>query len=130
MATPIESWVMSFTTNQDGTVSFTIRLDSQSQRAINAQDVAALIEALGELRPSLQPPIPMDLPAGPRKVNAIPDPRWYVEPEMMEGNSLLNMRDPRFGWLHYVLPRNEARKLGELLIRQADSPAPGSGTAN
>jgi hypothetical protein len=53
-------------------------------------------------------------------VNAVLDPRWYSEPDALLGESLLHIRDPRFGWLHYALPRESARALGILLVHQAD----------
>ena len=64
----------------------------------------------------MQPEVSATWAAG-QLFRAIPDTRWSTEPEIMEGNSVLHVRDPRFVWLHYMIPRNEARKLGEALIR-------------
>jgi len=44
------------------------------------------------------------------------------------GNTLLHLRDPRFGWLHYMVPREEARKLARVLQAHVDTPPPGSAT--
>ena len=76
---------------------------------------------LGEFRALMQPEVGTTWAPG-QLFRAIIDPVWSTEPEVMEGNSVLHVRDPRFGWLHYVIPRHEARKLGEALIRQADQP--------
>ena len=96
-----------------------------------AEEVAKLIAGLCELRAHLEPPVPMEFPLG-QAVGAISDPRWAAEPELLLGQSLLHLRHPGLGWLHFVLPQNEARTLGQLLQAQADAPLPGqsSGMAN
>ena len=95
---------------------------------LDAAGVQDLLANLGEFRSFMKPEIEKDWTPGQR-AGAIPDPRWMVEPELMRGNSFLHLRDPRFGWLHYVIPREEARKLGQLLIALADAPPPGLGQA-
>jgi hypothetical protein len=82
-----------------------------------------VLRNLGAFRAKMRPAAPPDWPPG-QQFEAIPDPRWVTEPEMMLGNSVLHIRDPRYGWLHYVLPRTSARKLGGLLTAQADAPMP------
>ena len=57
-----------------------------------------------------------------RGANASRATSSLTEPEMMLGNSVLHIRDPRYGWLHYVLSRKSARKLAGLLAAQADAP--------
>ena len=108
--------------NADGTVTLTLPLDPPVALILKAADVIEIIKVLGDLRPQLQPPILADWPAVLQKVDAVPDPRWFVEPELMQGNSLLHLRDPRFGWLHYMFPRHEAKKLAEYLVLQAETP--------
>jgi hypothetical protein len=39
-------------------------------------------------------------------------------------NSLLHIRDARFGWLHYAIPRAEARKLAEFPHKPVNAPSP------
>jgi hypothetical protein len=58
-------------------------------------------------------------------VGAVSNPAWVTEPDAMLGNTLLHIRDPRFGWLHYLIPKEEARKLAGLLQAQADAEPPG-----
>jgi hypothetical protein len=45
---------------------------------------------------------------------------------------LLHIRDDRYGWLHYMISKSEAKKLAELLTQQAtdQSPGPAPGKAN
>jgi hypothetical protein len=35
---------------------------------------------------------------------------------------VLRIRDPRYGWLHYVVPHDTASRLAEALTTQADPP--------
>lgn len=106
------------------TVTVTFPTDPPVALKLDAQHVEEILENLGELRANMKPEIPHDL-AGRRKFKAIPDPRWVTKPDAMIGNSLLHIRDPRFGWLHYLIPRDEARKLAGFLQTQADAPPPG-----
>ncbi|MGO9545225.1 MAG: hypothetical protein ACLPPF_10565 [Rhodomicrobium sp.] len=89
--------------------------------AVDAVD--DILANLGEFRGGMTPEVKRDWAPG-QKVRAVPDPRWYTELDLMRGDSLLHIRDPRFGWLSYLLPREEARKLGQYLIEQANTPDP------
>ena len=71
----------------------------------------------------MKPEIPMTYAMG-QKVAAIPDPAWVTEAELMQGNTVLHIRDPRYGWLYYMIPKEEARKLVGFLQAQVDAPFP------
>jgi hypothetical protein len=68
---------------------------------LNASYVEDMLKNLGEFRALKQPVVPSDWTLS-QQVQAIPNPRWFAEPEMMLGNTVLHLRDPRFGWLHYM----------------------------
>ena len=106
------------------TITVTFPTDPPVQLKIDAEQIDEHIVNLGELRSHMKPPVQNDWALG-QKVGAIPNPRWVTEPDLMEGNSLLHVRDPRSGWLHYLIPRSEAEKLGNLLKSQSESPPPG-----
>ena len=106
------------------TVTVTFPTDPPVALKLDAQHVEEILKNLGEFRAHMKPEIPHDHAMG-RKIEAVPDPKWVTEPDAMIGNSLLHIRDPRFGWLHYLIPRDEARKLGGVLQTQADAPPPG-----
>lgn len=87
---------------------------------MNVVAVEEMMKILGNLRSAMLPEIPTALTPG-QTVRAIKNPAWVTEPDAMIGDPILHVRDPRFGWLHYLIPRRHARKLGSLLQRQADA---------
>jgi hypothetical protein len=109
--------------------TITLRLPDHPDIALplDAAAVDALLAGVGELRRAMEPAHPA---AYERKIQlkALADPAWVVEQEAMLGNPVLHVRDQGFGWLHYMIPKVEARKLAALLLEQADAPAPRSRT--
>lgn len=100
--------------------------------SLNAAEIENMLENLGHFRALMQPPRqPQKFSLG-QKVEAIFNPAWATEPDALNGDSLLHLRDPRFGWSHYLIPREEARKLAATLQTQVNSqpPAPPEGKLN
>ena len=93
--------------------------------------VDELLSKVGEMREQMQPAIPLKY-TSVETVLARVDPAWWVESEAMMGNIVFHLRDPPFGWLHYMMPKPEVRKLIDLLQKQVDAPEPGreQGRAN
>jgi hypothetical protein len=91
---------------------------------LSTAEVENVLRKLGEFRSAMKPPVAARLQRA-QKVAAVINPTWAIEPEMLLGNALLHLRDNRFGWLHFNVPREEARKIGEHLIRLADARPPG-----
>ena len=89
----------------------------------DAEAIEDTLKNLGAFRAAMKPEITKTFAMG-QKVSGVHDPIWVSEPDTMEGNSLLHIRDPRYGWLHYVLPKGQARKLAGYLQTQADSEPP------
>ena len=106
------------------TVTLTLPTDPVLQLKLSVEVVEEILKNLGDFRGAMKPEIAAQFPMGQR-VEAIPDPAWVTEPNFLTGDSLIHIRDPRYGWLHYLLPRNEARHLAETLGTQADAPPPG-----
>ena len=107
--------------NDYKTVTITFPTDPPVDIRLDTSQIDEHLQRLGQFRSRMKPDIAFDWALG-QKVGAVPDPRYVTEPEVMQGNSLLHIRDPRFGWLHYILPRDEAKKLGEFLVAQAELP--------
>jgi len=110
--------------NDFKTVTVTFPTDPPVALKLDLSVIEDMLKNLGRFRGQMQPEVPKQYAMG-QKVEAIHDPAWVTEPDALMGNSLLHVRDPRYGWLHYLLPREEARKLATFLQRQVDSPPPG-----
>lgn len=103
----------------DDKKSVVMMSDGQEISKFDAAGVDEMLRGVGMLRglmwPSIEPEYQMD-----QFTEAIPDPRWVSESERLRGDSLLHIRDPRFGWLHYMIPALEAKRLGGYLSEQAE----------
>lgn len=88
---------------------------------LTVTEIEHIVSELALARARMQPEVTHSCRPG-QKVPAVRHPTWMCEPEALQGDSLLHVRDSRYGWLHFVLAREEARKLGRLLIAQADRP--------
>lgn len=90
-------------------------------------DVAALEELqkrLGEARAGMVPEVSASVPVG-APISAISNPHWVISPVGGDGDALLNIRDPRHGWLHFVIPAGEGRKLSDFFEKLFSSLPPG-----
>ncbi|MEK1871575.1 MAG: hypothetical protein AAAC50_03980, partial [Rhizobium altiplani] len=101
------------------TLTITFPTDPPVAFVLDTDSVSKLIEGAGQIRAEMPPPHDETWEGG-QMVDAVLDPRWYSEADALLGEPLLHIRDPRYGWLHYALPRESARALGTLLILQAD----------
>src|SRR3954467_14633103 len=82
---------------------------------MDVRGIEEFLKNLGELRYAMKPEIPKTFARG-QQVSAVPDPAWVTEPDVMQGNSILHIRDPRYGWLHYVF-RKMKRKIWQLCFK-------------
>jgi hypothetical protein len=83
----------------------------------DAAGVDDLIAMLRTGRARMLPAHDADVAVG-EKVTAVHDPLWMTQ--AANGNALLHLRDPGFGWLHFLLPPAEAQHLGRLLLTQSE----------
>ncbi|EPE94980.1 hypothetical protein [Rhizobium grahamii] len=104
------------------TLTITFPTDPPVALVLDAEAVSELIEGAGQVRAKMRTPHSEDWQGG-QMVDAVLDPRWHSEPDVLLEESLLHIRDPRFGWLHYALPRESAKALGKLLLRQVKGSA-------
>lgn len=100
--------------------SVTLTVDDRTV-TFDAAAVDDILKKLGEFRGAMQPPVATERPLG-QQVQAVADPVWRTEPEVMTGATLIHMRDPRFGWLHYMIPKAEAAKLAGIIQAQVAAP--------
>jgi hypothetical protein len=105
-------------------VTLTLPTEPPTQIVFTTETIEDILKTLGMFRGSMKPEIPKTFAQG-QLVQAVADPAWVTEADIMFGSSLLHIRDPRYGWLHYLIPKEEARKLADYLQKQADAPSPG-----
>jgi hypothetical protein len=88
-------------------------------------EIEGLIVGLGALRADMWPRVPEAYTLGQGIVDdPVVDPNWATEPAVINRgfHTILHIRDPRFGWLHFALPRDDARNLAGLIQHQLDLP--------
>jgi hypothetical protein len=113
------SWKLS--SRHVDTVTITFQATPPFEVELDADEIDSLLNSLGELRAMMQPTHPLYFTKH-QDVNFIVDPRWAYEQEPILDQSVLRIRDPRYGWLHYVVPHDTASKLAEALTSQANPP--------
>ena len=91
-------------------VVVTLPGESQAKLKLDAGGIEDLQAMLGQIRLGLSPEVPRALADG-QAINVFPNPFWIMSPSGSGGDALLHLRDPRFGWLHYQIPRSEVSKL-------------------
>jgi hypothetical protein len=91
---------------------------------LTTADVDTSIEALGRVRPDMEPPIPSKWQRG-QTVTCRRNPAWDFEASALGGELMLHLRDERYGWLHYVIDKETAGKMGLALLSIRTSGAAG-----
>jgi hypothetical protein len=98
----------------NGTVTATFASNPPVTLKLSTADIETMLKDLGALRWEMQPEVP-DVLATNADEEPVLDPAWDTAPDESMENAVLHIRDPRFGWLHYAIPREEARKLAGFL---------------
>jgi hypothetical protein len=105
-----------------GTVTLTFPTAPPVALVMKTHDVEELIRHLGDFRGQMSPPVALEYDLAAPTIQAIPGPAWYSFAEPMQGQSVFAVRDPRFGWLHYLMPKDHAKKLAVILEAQSNLP--------
>ena len=82
-----------------------------------AEHIDALMRALAEIRESMSPQV-ADEPPQLREALALHDPRYASELHTFSGGTLLSIRHPSLGWLPFLLPSVQRRKMVTILEEQ------------
>lgn len=88
----------------------TLAIEGIPRLRLNSVALEELQNCLGKVRAGMVPPVSAVLPGG-ASLSAVSNPQWVLSPAGNSADSLLNVRDPRYGWLHFVIPAEEGRKL-------------------
>jgi hypothetical protein len=103
------------------TASLVAPTDPPIVMSFTADLLDGLLKSAMEVRAALSPPHAADFAPG-QTVQAIENPRVVSELDTRTGRSLLHIRHPGYGWLHFLLPKDHAAKLAELLRKQVERP--------
>jgi hypothetical protein len=106
-----------------GELLVTLPMKPAQQFTVTAAKLDELFHTLGVLRSGM---IPFHSETWERgsEVTSLRDPTWSLENDQLAGDPLLHLRSEWFGWLHFILDKEEARKLGEALIALSNATAP------
>jgi hypothetical protein len=111
------------------TVTVTFQADPLFAVSLDAGEIDDLLKYLGELRAMMKPAHLLNFKKD-GDTNFSVDPRWEYDQETMLDQPVLRIRDPRFGWLHYVLTPDAAKRLGDALSQPIPQPKPPSSSLN
>jgi hypothetical protein len=106
--------------SDDGTILYCKNGNLLSR--LTTAEVEKTLGNIGLMRTGMSPPVAPKWERG-QHANCRRDPEFDVEGSML-GEAIVHIRDERFGWLHYVLSQDEARRLREKLVAAAVEPAP------
>jgi hypothetical protein len=88
------------------------------------------IERYGSVRAGMLPPVPVNLEGHEgQAIFARRNPSWVIGYAALDGDPIIHIRHEGFGWLHFVLDRADAQKMGEALIDLAKAAPPRAGQA-
>jgi hypothetical protein len=96
------------------TVTATFPTDPPTTMKFTTEEVEKIMKDLAELRWDMEPEVPDNFEED-EAGDPVEDPIWETAPDEDNRNMLLHICDPRYGWLHYALPNDEAEKLAEYL---------------
>lgn len=89
---------------------------------LDAVELERLVQHLGQLRASMKPEVPADLPAG--SCPSVEAPRIAVQVTPDGKRAAFGVRTPSFGWLVLMLERGQIEGLGAHFAAIAPTMAP------
>jgi hypothetical protein len=101
--------------------SVTLSVDATPTATYDAAQVEGILAGLGQVRASMLPVYPPNYELGQPIIQAARDPGLATE-LATDGHTMLHIRDPRYGWLHFAISREAAGKLAAALRKQVDNP--------
>jgi hypothetical protein len=96
------------------TVTVTFQADPLVAVELDAGEIDEILRNLGDLRALMKPSHPSHVP-NEEDANFIVDPLWECKHDPLVDQRVLRIRDPRFGWLRYVISADTAWKLADAL---------------
>ena len=106
-------------------VTVTFLFSKPTPITLDVKGVEDLLENLGRFRMKMSPEIPRALAEG-TEVFPVVDPIWRIQDDPKTGAIVISIRDPRYGWLTYAMPRETASHLIYVLQYQVNHSPLGS----
>jgi hypothetical protein len=82
--------------------------------SLNPAQLEAMIQELSDLREALAPQVPASI-AGGQRMFVTPEPIWDVSGEIRDDGKVLLLRHPGIGWLGFIIPHDDCRRLAKKL---------------
>ena len=83
----------------------------------NAEHITALMHVLAQIREEMAPAVPSE-PPRLHDLQALHDPRYSTQLHEFSGGTVLRFRHPSLGWLEFVLPSLERKKISSYFAEQ------------
>lgn len=106
-------------------VTVTFLFSNPTPITLDVKGVEDLLENLGRFRVQMSPEIPRAIAEG-TVVFPVVDPIWRIQDDPKTGAIVITIRDPRYGWLSYAIPRETANHLIYVLQYQVNHSPLGS----
>ena len=97
-----------------------LQVDAFGPLNLSADETERLIDELAKFRRKMKPEVPRQIPNGQRDGMPV-DPIWLVQ--QFVDQRVLGIRHPGIGWLLFLLPEAEAKKLGGALLQSVPQQA-------
>jgi hypothetical protein len=76
--------------------------------------IEEIIQELSDFRETLAPEVESYLPNG-KRLFVTPEPVWEVSDEVREDGKVLLIRHPGLGWLGFIIPHDDCKRLAKKL---------------
>ena len=107
------------------TVTVTVQADPEVRVDLDAHEVDDVIKNLGQMRQLMRPAHLSEF-GGEMELANVFNPECVCDDDPVLAHSVLHIRDPRYGWLHYVLPRDVGNVLAKALTARQTTRSTGS----
>lgn len=98
----------------EGRRTSTLMLPEAFELKLDTETVESLIQALGGKRSLMLPKVPRES-TGCDPI-AAENPRWAITSSTQAGQTVIRLRDPRYGWISFAFDPDQLRGLIEALI--------------
>ncbi len=89
------------------------------QEEWTAAEIVELMDVLNQIRAVMTPAVPSEPPLF-QTVPALDNPAWWTNLDEFSGGTALLIRHPSLGWLPFLFPSHERKKISVFLAKQEE----------